>query len=248
MILVNGETKGPAPLEFTDLALGVYEVKVELKGYDAKAQSVTLTEAEPRAEVKMALARPAPAMGLADFTSTPSGASLTIDGARAGATPVLGYKLRPGTHAVEMAKEGFEPWASTVTVAVGAPAKVEAPLKAVVKATPPPTPAPETVDTEKVYTNTPSEVDTVAKKTSGPSVSYPQNAPRLRSGDSVSVTVSFVIDEQGEVSDIKVLESGGKILDDAVTTTVQKWKYAPAVKKGIKVKARHTVKQTFRAG
>ncbi len=91
-------------------------------------------------------------------------------------------------------------------------------------------------------------MDTVAKKTAGASVSYPQNAPRLRSGDSVSVTVSFVIDEQGEVSDIKVLESGGKILDEAVVSTVQKWKYAPAVKKGIKVKARHTVKQTFRAG
>ena len=45
-----------------------------------------------------------------------------------------------------------------------------------------------------------------------------------------------------------VMESGGKILDDAVVSTVQKWKYAPAVKKGIKVKARHTVKQTFRAG
>jgi TonB family protein len=57
-----------------------------------------------------------------------------------------------------------------------------------------------------------------------------------------------VIDEQGEVSDIKVLESGGKILDDAVVSTIQKWKYAPAVKKGIKVKARHTLKQTFRAG
>jgi len=45
-----------------------------------------------------------------------------------------------------------------------------------------------------------------------------------------------------------VLESGGKLIDDAVVSTVQKWKYAPAVKKGIKVKARHTVKQTFRAG
>jgi len=248
MILVNGESKGAAPLEFTDLALGVYEIKVELKGYDPKSQSVTLTETEPRAEVKVALARPAPAMGLVDFTSIPAGASLTIDGAKAGVTPVLGYRLRPGNHAVEMAKEGFEHWASTVTVALGTPVKVEAPLKAVVKATPPPTPTPEIVDTERIYTNTPSEVDTVAKKTSGPSVSYPQNAPRLRSGDSVSVTVSFVIDELGEVSDVKVLESGGKILDDAVLSTVQKWKYAPAVKKGIKVKARHTVKQTFRAG
>jgi serine/threonine-protein kinase len=248
IVQVNGETKGTAPLDFADLPLGVYEVKVDLKGYDTKTQSVTLTEAEPRIELKVALSRPAAVMGLADFASNPPGASLTVDGAKAGATPVVGYKLRPGSHAVEMTKEGFERWSGTVNVQAGAPAKIDATLKIVAKATPAPTPTPETVDANKVYTNTPAEVDTVAKKNSGPSVSYPQNAPRLRSGDSVSVTVSFVIDEQGDVSDVKVLESGGKILDDAVVSTVQKWKYAPAVKKGIKVKARHTVKQTFRAG
>jgi TonB family protein len=64
----------------------------------------------------------------------------------------------------------------------------------------------------------------------------------------VSVTVSFVVDEEGAVGDVKVLESGGRLLDEAVVQTVQKWRYSPAVKKGIKVKARHTVKQTFRAG
>jgi TonB family protein len=248
MIQVNGETKGAAPLEFGELPLGVYEVKVELKGYETKIESVTLTEEQPTAEVNLALGRPTPATGLADFVSDPPGASLTVNGVKAGTTPVLKHKLRPGSHSVEMVKEGFERWSGTVTVKVGTSSRIDAPLKALVKATPPPTPAPEVVDTEKVYTNTPSEVDTVAKKTSGASVSYPQNAPRLRSGDSVSVTVSFVVDEEGAVSDIKVLESGGKIIDDAVVSTVQKWKYAPAVKKGIKVKARHTVKQTFRAG
>jgi TonB family protein len=248
MIQVNGETKGPAPFEFAELPLGTYEIKADLKGYETKTQTVTLTEDQPRAELKIALGRPQSAMVAADIVSTPAGASLTIDGTKAGSTPVLGYKLRPGNHAVEMTKDGFEPWTGTLTVQAGTPAKLEAALKAVVQATPTPTPTAETVDVEKVYANTPSDVDTVAKKTSGASVSYPSNAPRLRSGDSVSVTVSFVIDEEGSVGDVKVLESGGKILDDAVVSTVQRWRYTPAVKKGIKVKARHTVKQTFRAG
>ena len=248
MIQVNGETKGAAPLEFGDLPLGTYEVKADLKGYEGKTQSITLSEAQPTAALKIALTRSQPAMVAADFVSTPAGASLTIDGTKAGATPVLGYKLRPGNHAVEMTKDGFERWTGTLTVQAGTPAKLDPTLKAVVQATPVPTPTVETVDVDKVYTNAPSDLDTVAKKTSGPSVSYPSNAPRLRSGDSVSVTVSFVIDEQGAVGDVKVLESGGKILDEAVVSTVQKWKYTPAVKKGIKVKARHTVKQTFRAG
>ena len=248
MIQVNGETKGPAPLEFGDLPLGTYEVKADLKGYDGKTQSITLSEAQPTAALKIALTRAQPALVAADFVSTPAGASLTIDGTKAGATPVLGYKLRPGSHAVEMTKDGFERWTGTLTVQAGTPAKLDAALKAVVQPTPVPTPTAETVDVDKVYTNAPSDLDTVAKKTSGASVSYPSSAPRLRSGDSVSVTVSFVIDEEGAVGDVKVLESGGRILDEAVVSTVQKWKYTPAVKKGIKVKARHTVKQTFRAG
>jgi TonB family protein len=60
--------------------------------------------------------------------------------------------------------------------------------------------------------------------------------------------MSFVVNENGDVVDLKVLESGGKILDEAVTAAVRTWKYTPAVKKGVKVKASITFKQTFRAG
>jgi serine/threonine-protein kinase len=248
MVVVNGETKGAAPLEFGDLPLGTYEVRLALKGYEAKSETVTLSEAAPVADLSVVLSRPQPALLPADFVSTPEGASLTIDGTTAGSTPVTGYKLRPGSHEVEMTKDGYEPWSGSVTVKPGAPARLEATLRPVVKATPVPAPTAETVDVNRVYLNTPAEVDTVAKKTAGPSVSYPSSAPRLRSGDSVSVTVSFVVDEDGQVTDVKILESGGRILDEAVSVAVQKWKYAPAVKKGIKVRVRHTVKQTFRAG
>jgi TonB family protein len=89
----------------------------------------------------------------------------------------------------------------------------------------------------------------LAKKTSGNSASYPQkNAPRLKSGDSVSVSVSFVVTETGEVTDLKVTESAGQVVDDAVTSAIRTWKYSPAVKKGVKVKVRVAFKQTFRAG
>jgi protein TonB len=97
--------------------------------------------------------------------------------------------------------------------------------------------------------NAASDVDTVAKKLSGLSVSSPDNAPKMTSGDSVSVSVSFVVTENGEVTEPKVLESGGnRVVDEAVLAAIRSWKYAPAVKKGIKVKARVTLKQTFRAG
>jgi TonB family protein len=47
---------------------------------------------------------------------------------------------------------------------------------------------------------------------------------------------------------VKVVESGGKQLDEAAVAAVQKWKYSPATKQGVKVKVRHTFRQTYRAG
>jgi TonB family protein len=60
--------------------------------------------------------------------------------------------------------------------------------------------------------------------------------------------VAFVVDEEGDVVDPRVVESGGKIVDDAVVSAVRSWRYSPAVKRGTRVKVRITMKQTFRAG
>jgi protein TonB len=109
-------------------------------------------------------------------------------------------------------------------------------------------PAKPAVDTARVYINSLQEVDSLAKKVSGPSVSYPERAPRLKSGEERSVTVSFVVSDTGDVTDVQVMQSGGKVLDEAVVQAVAKWKYEPATKGGVKVKAKVAFKQTFRAG
>jgi TonB family protein len=189
----------------------------------------------------------APAAGLADIVSTPFGAAVQVDGANVGLTPVTDLKLKPGTHQVEVSREGYEPWSGSLLVQAGQRSRLDATLRALVKATPTPPPA-EVVDTSRVYANTPTEVDTPARKTAGPNVSYPDSAPRLKSGASVSVSVTYVVSETGEVTDVRVVESAGKILDEAVLAAVRKWKYAPAAKKGTNVKVLMTFRQTFRAG
>jgi serine/threonine-protein kinase len=246
-VTVNGEAKGTTPLDVADLPPADYEVKVELKGYQPVTQSVTLTAEQPKQELKAALKAAAPAMGVADILSTPFGAAVSIDGANVGLTPVTDFRLRVGNHQVEIAKEGYESFAAPVKVEAGKRARIDAQLRAIVKATPTPVPA-DVVDTSRIYLNTSGEVDTLAKKTSGPSASYPENAPKLRSGESVSASVSFVVNENGEVGDIKVVESGGKMVDEAVMSAIRNWKYSPAAKKGTKVKVRITFKQTFKAG
>jgi serine/threonine-protein kinase len=243
-ISVNGEAKGTAPLEL-GLPVGNYELRAEIKGYEPKAQVVNVTADTPRTEVRIALSRLAPVVGSAEIASTPAGASVAIDGAPAGETPLAELKLKPGSHRVEMTKEGFEPWQGSVSVEPGKKARVEAPLKAVAKA-PSPSPKAEVVDTERIYQNTAAEVDVPARKVSGSSAEYPKRAPSLRSGQSVSVSVSFVVTEKGEVEDVKVLESAGRMVDEAVVSAFRSWKYEPAVKQGQKVKVKVNWKQTFR--
>ena len=87
------------------------------------------------------------------------------------------------------------------------------------------------------------------KKKSGASPTYPTDrAPRLRTGDRVSVMFSFVVNESGEVEDVKVLESAGEIIDEVVTTAVGKWRYEPATIRGTPVRVRIVRKQTFLGG
>jgi TonB family protein len=57
------------------------------------------------------------------------------------------------------------------------------------------------------------------------------------------------VTEEGNVTEAEIVDSGGpKQLGEAVLAAVKKWKYSPALKRGVKVKVRITQKQTFLAG
>jgi TonB family protein len=247
-ISVNGEGKGLSPVELPDLPVGNYDVRAELRGFEPRSQTATITSDTPRVEVHLILGRSAPVTGTADIVSNPPGAAVAVDGARGGQTPVADLKLRAGSHKVELTKEGYEPWEGSVSVEAGKKAHVEAALKAIVQATPTPPPKPE-VDPNHVYENTAADVDVLAKKIHGVSPEYPKkNAPALKSGQGVSVAGTFVVTEKGDVEDVKVLESAGRIIDESVLAAVRQWKYEPAQKLGQKVKVRINFKQTFLAG
>jgi TonB family protein len=244
---VNGEPRGETPLVLADLSFGAYEVRVERKGYDPQSRQVALSAGLPSADVRVALARPAATEpATADIVSTPSGAQVSLDGRPAGATPLSGVRLKPGRHKVALALEGHEPWSGTVDVVAGEKGRVAATLRPLAK--PPAPPVPEPVDTTRVYDNVAGAVDTIAKKVSGTSPSYPSRAGRLKSGERVSVVVRILVTEKGEVQDVAVVESGGKLVDDVVATAVRAWKYEPATKRGVRVKVQTLFKQTFLGG
>jgi TonB family protein len=246
-ISVNGEPKGVSPLELADLAVGNYQVSAELRGYESQTQTATITAEAPHVDVRVTLSRQAPTTGSAEIVSTPAGADVSVDGKASGQTPVADLKLRPGAHKVDLTRDGYEPWTGSVSVEAGKKARLEAALKAIPKAaTPPPKPQ---VDANHVYENSASEVDTPAKRVSGSSAEYPRKGvPNLRSGQSVSVSLTFMVNAAGDVEDIQVVESAGKVIDEAVMSAVRQWKYSPAEKGGEKVKVRVRFKQTFQAG
>jgi TonB family protein len=243
-VTVNGEPKGVTPVDLPDVALGPYQVALELRGYAPASQMVTLTAGATRADVSVPLSRTAPLMGTADLVSNPAGALVQIDGSAAGQTPVTDRRLKVGSHKVDMAKDGYEPWSGTLTVPASRKGRLEAQLKAIPK--PVATPTPEVVDANHVYAE--GEVDTPPKKVSGRSAEYPSSAPALKRGQRASVTVSFVVTDTGDVSDVQVTESGGPQLDEAVASAFRTWKFTPGVKRGLKVKVKVSRRHTFLGG
>jgi len=242
-VTVNGEARGRTPLELGELAFGRYDVRVEQPGFGAETRKVELAAASPLAELRLTLkARPVPTTGSAEVVSTPPGAVVSVDGIQVGQTPIKELKLAAGKRRLEVALAGHEPWSSTLDVVAGQSGRVDVKLKE--KPAPPPTPEP--VDVTRVYPNEAGQVDTLARKLSGASASYPTGkAPRLKSGQRVSVLVRFVVTETGEVADVTVVESVSKTVDEVVVAAVKGWKYEPATKGGVKVKVESTFRQTF---
>jgi TonB family protein len=244
-VLVDGEERGQTPLTVPELPLGARAVRVELRGHEPQTHDVVLDASAPNGELRVALLRRAPGLGEADLTSTPSGAAVAIDSRVVGRTPLSGVKLSPGIRRIQMTLEGYEPWTGTVDVVAGRRAQIDAPLETVARATPAPTPEP--VDAARVYRV--EEVDGSPRKLSGFSPAYPSGrAARLKSGQSVSVVVSFVVTETGRIDDVQVVESGGPVIDEVVVAAVRGWTYRPATRRGTPVKVRTLFKQTFIGG
>jgi len=175
--------------------------------------------------------------------STPSGALVKIDGTGVGQTPLMNHSLRAGKHQVEVVKEGYEPWTESISVGKRK-ARVDAQLRALAKPTPVPVVA-DVPDPNKTYEQ--ADVDTPPRQVTSSSASYPKDAPKLRSGQSVSVGGTFVVTTSGDVVEIQIRESGGAAVDGAVMAALAKRKYTPGVKKGVKVKVRVPFRQTFQA-
>jgi serine/threonine-protein kinase len=117
-------------------------------------------------------------------------------------------------------------------------------LPSIVAPGPTPPPSRPAVDASRVYDE--DEVDVKPLRVSGMSAPYPEWGPKLPKGKSASITASYVVTEEGLVTDIQV-ERGGGVLE-AVLLEISRWRYEPGLKDGVPVKVRVRWKHTFIGG
>lgn len=125
VVVVDGSRVGTTPLT-TPLAAGSHELQV---GNEAP-QTLTV-EAGVSASMHVVLSPAAAAVrtGIAEIITDPPGAAITVDGVPRGVSPVQVGDLKPGTHAVTLARAG-RLLRRTITVQAGGKATLSVPMDA----------------------------------------------------------------------------------------------------------------------
>jgi hypothetical protein len=83
-----------------------------------------------------------PPVGAISITSTPSGASVTLDGVSHGTTPATLTGITPGSHTLVVSSAGYQTSTQALTVTTGQTTSVNVILVPVITPTPTPTPSP----------------------------------------------------------------------------------------------------------
>jgi TonB family protein len=256
-VLVNGEERGSSPLLLDALPLGTYQVRIESGGFEAEELEAAITAEAPAASVDVTLrpqpkaAPAAPRPAVFRIRSNPPGAEVAIDGRQVGVTPIERLQVDAGSRVVRVLRDGYLPWEDTYRARAGRTETIEAELTAR-PAEPEPAPEPEPSEPEPPRIVEGSLVErgepgvTNPKCVRCPGIPFPEAAKRSRLQGVVEL--SFLIDENGRVGELQVVESGGKVFDDAVLETVKSWQYEPATKHGVRVKMRWLQRFRFQQG
>ncbi len=257
-VLVNGEEKGSSPLLLDALPLGIYRVRIERTGFESEELEASITAEAPSASLDVALKPQAPAAPAAPrpalfrIRSDPPGARVAVDGREVGVTPIERLQVDAGSRVVRVLHDGYLPWEDTFRARAGRTETIDALLTARASREPEPTPPvpepepepPRVIEGSLVERGEPGVVNPKCDRC--PGVPFPDAAKRNRQQGVVEL--SFLIDENGAVSELQVLESGGEAFDKAVLETVKSWRYQPATKQGVRVKMRWVQRFRFQQG
>jgi TonB family protein len=237
-VSIDGKEVGLTPLTLPDVTPGLRTVRVFRDGYAPTELSLEVAPETALAPLHFSLQ---PVEARAAIASEPQGASVILDGNVAGKTPLEGLRLTPGPHELRVEAAGYRPWRQRIDARAGEPVSLEARLVAqpAEKLEPEPTPSPlKEGDLVEVSADV-----TPPRKISGDSASYPRKAERGHMQG--LVVIDMIVTEKGDVTDLRVLESAGEVLDQAVLAAVATWRFEPATKHGTKVKVHWQARHRF---
>jgi len=205
---------------------------------------LALPTPEPTSEPTPAATAAAPQEATVVLTSEPSGASVTVGRRKRGTTPVT-LKLPQGAASFRVEKEGYKPWTSDVRLKAGERKQLVAALEPVPVPTraPTPTPAPTARAVREGDLVGPGPDVVAPKLVKRSSWDVPKEAQRRKVFG--SVLVEFVVNVDGSVGDVKVVESVSDLLDKAAVEALRKWRYEPATKGGVRVRMSQQVRFTY---
>jgi hypothetical protein len=101
-VFIDGASAGPAPFDRSDLAPGKHYVSVRARGYAEFKREVDLDPTNP-----VTLSAELSASGSVKILSNVSGATVIVDGAVVGKTPVVLDTLAAGEHLLEVKQPGY---------------------------------------------------------------------------------------------------------------------------------------------
>jgi TolB-like protein len=119
-VYLNGQFLGKTPVTVNALDLGAYTLLVRKEGFIDFTKQIRISDLE-QAAVEAELVRPGPLKVL----STPMEAEVWLDNEHKGATPMVLDNLPPGTHVLELRKEGYAVRTDTVEIVSDREVKVE---------------------------------------------------------------------------------------------------------------------------
>ena len=113
-IVMNGEARGTTPQTFSDISPGTYTIRVAKQGYRTWTET-TVIRADETTKVYANLEKKR-TFGRVSLDSDPKGADIYLDGWYYGTTPMTVGGITTGPHAVELKKDGFNDFTTSVTV------------------------------------------------------------------------------------------------------------------------------------
>ena len=223
---------GKAPVALP-VSPGRHKVRVAIEGYAPAELTMQVVPGTAPPPLRFVLE---PVTMKMTVTAQPEGASVSVDGRPLGETPIAAASMPIGMHEVRIEKRGYAPYIHNVEGSPGELVEVSATLTPLAAAAPraraaSPTP-PLAEGTLVPFDNTVTPPTRIA----GNPPEYPDQARRLNLLGTVKLEMT--VDENGEPTNLRVVESAGEILDHAVVDAVREWRYDPARKNGVKVKLR----------